>query len=131
MTKTTIQDLTRPELEVMKGLWSGGGRMSAREIHDQAGEKNGWAYSTTRTTIERMVKKGLLAKKTFHGIYLYSTDVTRVQGLASLVKDFADRVLEMDYAPVVSLFTQGGKLSAEEIDELSRLLEEDEEGGAS
>ena len=36
-----------------------------------------------------------------------------------------DRVLEMDYAPVVSLFAEANALTPEEIEELSRLLEEE------
>ena len=127
MARPTHLELTKPELEVMKSLWSAG-RQSAREVHERAGEKNGWAYSTTRTTIERMVKKGLLTKQDFHGIFLYDTEISRVQGLANLVRDFAHRVLEMDHAPVVSLFAEGNKLTAEEIDELSRLLDEPEKG---
>lgn len=123
-----LPELTKPELEIMKSLWrSSAGRLAAREIHDQAGEANGWAYSTTRTTIERMVKKGLLQKKEFHGLNLYETEITRVRGLASWVRDFAERIVEMDPAPVVSLFAEAETLSRSEIAELHRLLDESEE----
>lgn len=44
-----LPELTDSELEVKKALWRGGAR-SAREVHD----------STTRTTLDRMVDKGLV-----------------------------------------------------------------------
>ena len=122
MVKRALPELSKPELEVMKSLWRHG-RSSAREIHGHAGERCGWAYSTTRTMLERMVKKGLLAKRDFHGIYLYTTKISKAQGLAGLVKDFAERILEMDHAPVVSLFAEGKTLTAAEIAELEELLE--------
>ena len=130
MQDPQLPELTKIELEVMKSLWTDG-RLSAREIHQRAGERQSWSYSTTRTVIERMVGKGLLAKEKFHGIYLYTAMISRPQGLARWVRHFADRVLEIDYQPVVSLFTQGQTLSAEEIDELQRLLDEESAGEPS
>ncbi|MFC2173071.1 BlaI/MecI/CopY family transcriptional regulator [Acidobacteriota bacterium] len=117
-----LPHLTPAELDVMKVLWSAE-RLSAREVHDRLAEKQGWAYSTTRTTLERMVKKGLITKKAFHGLHIYEPRISRAMGLAKMVKDFAGEVLEMDYAPVVSLFAKSNALTREELTELRRLLE--------
>lgn len=115
--------LTQPELEVMKRLWSGG-RMSARELHEQVGEAQGWAYSTTRTTLERMVGKGLVSKGSFHGLHLYGARISRATGLARMVWEFATQVVGTGPSPVVSLFAESGALEDQEIDELRALLEE-------
>ena len=122
-----LPQLTPAELEVMKVLWSGDG-LSAREIHDRLGNRLQWAYSTTRTTVERMVRKGLIEKSAFHGLHIYRASVSRATGLARLVRDFAHRVLESSHVPVVSLFADSGTLSDEELDELRRLLERNEDG---
>ena len=122
----TLPDLTKSELAVLKVLWSGG-EASAREVHEGLAEGVDWAYSTTRTTLDRMAAKGLLSKRSFHGIYLYAPRVSKVAGLAGLVRDLAERVLEVDYAPVVSLFAESKHLTAEEVEELSRLLEGEDE----
>lgn len=116
-------ELTKSELAVLKVLWREG-ELSAREVHEGLPDALGWAYSTTRTTVDRMAAKGLLAKRSFHGIYLYRARISRPAGLASVVRDLAERVLETDYAPVVSLFAEANDLSPEEVDELERLLEE-------
>ncbi len=123
-----LPQLTAIELEVMKVLWRGA-RLSAREVHDQVAPRLGWAYSTTRTTMERMVRKGLLAKQSFHGIHLYEPLISRASGLARRVRDFAEQVLEINHAPVVSLFAESATLSPEEISELRNLLDQARDGG--
>ena len=121
-TEKELPQLTPAELEVMKVLWTCDG-LSAREIHEQLGEQQQWAYSTTRTTVERMVRKGLVEKKAFHGLHIYSASVSRARGLARMVRDFAAQVLESSHVPVVSLFADSGNLSDEEIAELRELLD--------
>ncbi len=121
-----LPQLTPAELEVMKTLWHAGG-LSAREVHERLSDRMNWAYSTTRTTIERMVRKGLVEKKAFHGLHIYQASVSRASGLARMVRDFAQQVLETSHVPVVSLFADSGALTDAEIEELRELL--DEAGG--
>ena len=121
--RTPLPDLNDTELAVLKALWRES-RLSARELHERVGDAQGWAASTTRTTLDRMAAKGLLAKRPFHGLNLYESAVSRPAALARRVRDFAGQVLEIDWPPVVSLFAESEALSAEEVDELERLLEE-------
>lgn len=125
-------ELAKTELDVMKVLWDGG-KLSAREVHERLAEEQGWAYSTTRTVLERMVTKGLVDKGQFHGIYLYRPAISKAAGLAPLVREFASRVLEMDARPVVSLFAEGGSLTEDEVAELASILarDSDSEGASS
>lgn len=116
-------EINRTDFAVLKVLWKRGA-VSAREAHDDLETHFAWAYSTTRTTLERMVKKGLVRKEPFHGLLIYRAAVSRVSVLAARVREFAESVLELDPAPVVSLFSQGDALDAAEIDELERLLAE-------
>lgn len=119
-----LPDLASTELDVMKVLWKEG-RLSAREVHERVEASLGWAYSTTRTTLERLAAKGAVRKARFHGLALYEPKISKARGLARRVLEFADRVLESDPAPVVSLFAHGEALREEEIEELSRLLDEE------
>lgn len=118
-----LPQLTQAELQVIKVLWRRG-RSSAREIHERVADELGWAYSTTRTTVERMVGKGLIAKESFHGLHLYEARISRAAGLARLVRDFAEHVLEAGHSPVVSLFADAGTLDDSEIAELRDLLDQ-------
>lgn len=120
----TFPDLTKPELAIMKLFWAAG-PLSAREVHERRQSTTDWAYSTTRTTLDRMVKKRLLTKKDFHGINLCEPRITKPVGIAQLVRDFADRVLEVEPSTVVSLFARSESLTEEEMKELSELLSQD------
>ena len=81
--------------------------------------------ATIEKSLDRMIKKGLLEREKYHGIYLYKPLISRPAGLARMVRFFADRVLETDVGSVVSIFAKSNTLSAEEIEELEQLLEEE------
>ena len=121
----SLIDLSRAEYDILRTLWKKG-RLSVREVHDQLQKTYGWAYTTTKTMMDRMVEKGLLNRGSFHGVYLYKPMITRPAGLARMVQFFADRVLEMDVGSVVSLFARSKALSPEEIEQLNDLLTEDQ-----
>ena len=121
-----LPELSKAEYDILRVLWKNG-RNTVREVHDQISSTTGWAYTTTKTMMDRMVKKELLNREDFHGIFLYSPLVSRPAGLAKLVKFFADRVLETDASTVVSMFAGSKVLSPEEIEELDRLLQEEDE----
>ncbi len=122
----TLPELSPAELDLMKILWASG-QSRARDVHTQLNSSYQWAYSTTRTMLERMVKKGYLERETFHGVILYNPLISRPRGLAHLVRDFSKRVLEADPASVVSLFADGSALSADEVAEMTDLLDQLEE----
>jgi BlaI family transcriptional regulator, penicillinase repressor len=126
--RRALPQLAPAELEVMKVLWAAGG-LSGREVHDRLAEPTGWAYSTARTTIERMVKKGLVARRTFHGLHVYEPAISRAQGMARLVHEFASRVLGLSHAPVAALFRESEALTPAEIAELRALLRRQKKGG--
>ena len=79
-----LPELTDSELEVMKVIWRGGSQ-SAREIHEALTERVSWAYTTTRTTLERMLGKGLVRRTSYHGLYVYESTLSRPRGLAGFV----------------------------------------------
>lgn len=115
------QELSRSELDLLKLFWRTG-KLSAREVHERLESERGWAYTTTRTTLDRMAKKGLLSKIPFHGLFLYDAAVSKVGTLARLIKEFTHRVLELDSVPVASLLSQSEMLDDDELAELERLL---------
>lgn len=119
-----VPELSKAEYDILRILWKDG-RLTVREVHDQVFDIHKWAYTTTKTMMDRMIKKGLLEREKYHGIYLYKPLISRPAGLARMVRFFADRVLETDIGSVVSIFAKSNTLSADEIEELERLLEEE------
>jgi len=120
MPASKLPDLSKAEYEVLRVLWKAK-ELSVRELHDQL--TNGWAYSTTKTVMDRMVKKALLSRENFHGVFIYKPLISRPAGLARMVRFFANSVLEQDTSSVVAMFAKNQSLSPEELDELSALVE--------
>ncbi len=126
MGKSTLPELSKAEYNILRVLWKKGEEQTVREVHDQLQSISHWAYTTTKTMMDRMIGKGLLRRDSFHGVYVYRPLISRPVGLARIVRFFADRVLEMDVNSVVAMFTQSEAIPSEEIRELENLLREDE-----
>eukprot|EP01030_Chromulinospumella_sphaerica_P013466 gene13466-13244_t len=58
------------ELEILKVFWRDGAA-SAREIQAALPQALDWTGSTTRTVLERMRAKGLLVRRSVHGLAVY------------------------------------------------------------
>ena len=112
---------TRPELAVLKLLWRGRA-LSARAITEEIAPQFEWSYSTMRTVLERMCEKGLLAKRHEGGVNVYHAAVGNLALLSGMIRDFSDRVLELDAAPSAVMFADSKLLTDAEIDELDAML---------
>ncbi|MBN2104797.1 BlaI/MecI/CopY family transcriptional regulator [bacterium] len=117
-----LPELSKPEYDILRILWKNG-RQSVREVHDTLHPIYQWAYTTTKTMMDRMIHKELLSRESFHGVYLYHPLISRPRGIARMVQFFADRVLELDATTVVSMFAKSHALTPNEIAELEALLE--------
>lgn len=118
-----MQRPSNAELELLKCLWKHSA-LSARELHECAGQRLDWSYSSTRKTLERMRDKGLVREREQHGIHVYRAAVGKLATLAVLSRDFAQRVLELDGPLPVQAFAESRLLSESELDALEALLRE-------
>jgi len=125
MNKKSLPELSKAEYDILRIIWKAG-KQTVREVHDQLQETYGWAYTTTKTMMDRMTQKELLCREEFHGIFLYRAMISRPAGLVKMVQFFADRVLETDAAQVVSMFAGSNALTPDEIKELEELLNDNE-----
>ena len=119
--KKSLPDLTRTEFDILRILWKSG-RLNVREVHEHMTKNYDWAYTTTKTMMDRMVGKKLLKRESFHGVFLYTPLISRPAGFVRLIRFFSERVLELDYSTVMSLFARSDALTPDEIKELSQLL---------
>lgn len=122
--QATLPEISQAELTVLRPLWRGKA-LSVRDVHDQVVDQTEWAYTTTKTVMDRMVGKGLLSRENVGNSFVYNPEISKPAGLAKMVQFFADRILETDSLAVVNMFKGTGTLSADELDELSRLVEQD------
>jgi len=108
------------ELEVLKAFWRGGA-MSAREAQGLIEPELGWSASTTRTVLERMVAKGLLVRRSVHGLAVYEAKTGKVDVIGGVLNRLRG-LLEIDGRLPASAFAGSQILSDSEIQELEALL---------
>ena len=108
------------EMEILKCFWRDGD-LSAREVQARVAGQLNWTASTTRTVLERMRTKGLLARRDAHGIAVYSHVHPKVEVLGGLMRRLS-AVLEMDSALPAAAFSGSQILDATDIAELEAML---------
>ena len=87
------------------------------------GEK-GWAYTTVKTMMDRMVKKGLLETEKIRNLYLYSSAVTQSQAQKSEIVRTLKRAFNGTLTPMMQFLIENDELSEEECRHLGQLIKE-------
>lgn len=111
------------ELDVLKLFWRSG-PMSAREVQALTGPELGWTDSTTRTVLERMRTKGLLNRRSVHGLAVYEPASAKLEVLGGILRKLRG-VLEVTGPLAATAFTGSQILSPSELDELQAILDAD------
>src|SRR5258705_8547396 len=73
---------------VMEALWRGAGpssreRSSARDVIERLGKQPGWAYTTVKTMLTRLVEKGAGTEELKGNVATYRPKVSRLAGRQS------------------------------------------------
>jgi BlaI family penicillinase repressor len=119
----SIAGLGKAEWAVMQALWNRG-RGTASELQRDLAEDHGWAYSTVKTMLDRLVEKGYAKTRRVGNVYEYSPKVGRQSAVSRVVDDMVERVLEGAWAPLVSRLISQRRLSPQEIAELRAMLDQ-------
>ncbi|WEK00338.1 MAG: BlaI/MecI/CopY family transcriptional regulator [Candidatus Sphingomonas phytovorans] len=122
-TEARLPEISQAEHNVLRGLWQLK-RASLREVHDAISAETGWAYTTTKTVLDRMAAKNLLKREKVHGLFVYSPAISKAAGIARFVRYFASRIVERDMGVVLGLFRESEALSRKDVEELRALISE-------
>jgi predicted transcriptional regulator len=98
--------------------------ITAREVAEAFGEERGLARTTILTVIERLRKKGYLARSRKDGVFHYTPSVPQTEVVQGLVGEFIERTLGGSVSPVVAYLAKTRDVSSQELDELQRLVDE-------
>ena len=121
-----LEMLTKLELQIMQVIWRlGVGNVSAV----QEGLEQKLAYTTVQTMLNILHRKGKLKRKLHGRAYEYSATVTEAKALSHALRDVVDRMFGGSSEELVMSLIKSKQLDAKKIAELSRRLEEGEEGG--
>jgi predicted transcriptional regulator len=102
------------------------------EVAEYVANTTGQARTTVLTIMERLRRKGYLARKRIEGVYRYAPRVAKHELFRGLVQDFVDTTLGGSVSPFVTFLSEGGPLSEDDLGTLKRLvsdLEKQQKGG--
>ncbi|MDB5452801.1 MAG: BlaI/MecI/CopY family transcriptional regulator [Caulobacteraceae bacterium] len=115
--------ISSAESLVMEALWQNS-PLAAEDVAAQVAGAQGWGEATVKTLLNRLLKKKAIAAEKDGRRYLYRPLVGRDAYVQSESQGLLDRLFDGRLAPLVSHFSQAGKLSPQDLAELKRLIEE-------
>lgn len=116
--------ISESEWIVMKIIW-GDAPKTLPEI--LSGLKHtGWSTTTIQTYLARLVKKGALTTERQGKGYLYYPALSETDCQIAESRSFLSRVYNGSLSQMVKGFVESGNLSADELDELKKLIIEQE-----
>jgi BlaI family transcriptional regulator, penicillinase repressor len=96
---------------------------AAPTVQEVLQESKGWAYTTVKTMMDRMARKGLLRTERVRNLYLYRSAVTRAQAQRSELLRAAQRAFNGALTPMMQFLIESEKLSDQEYQYLERLIQ--------
>jgi predicted transcriptional regulator len=120
-------ELTDAEWKVMNAVWEHA-PATARTVCDALAGSTGWAYTTVRTLMERLVGKGALTRRRRGPADLYAPVLPRTQARRNALRALLSRAFGGGVAPLVHHLLGEERLSERERRELRRLLDEVDRG---
>ena len=119
-----VPRISETEWAVMKVVWASAPCSAGDIFETLAGSDPTWHPKTVKTFLTRLVRKGALGFRKESRAYLYRPLVTEKECVDSASESFLERVFGGSLKPMLAHFVEHKKLSAEEIQELKRVLEQ-------
>ena len=114
--------LSEFELDVMQQVWRGEER-SAPEVHRAIAATRGVTYSTVKTIMDRLERKGVLARGRQEGrTIFYKAAIPPGEVQQSMLERFVTHVFAGDRRPMWNFLLRDEQLSTEEYRYLEDLL---------
>ena len=120
----SLPRISDAEWTVMKVLWNRS-PLSASDIITELENAEHWHPKTIKTLLNRLVKKGALGYTRDGKAYLYRPLVTETDCKTAASEAFLARVFGGSLKPMLAHFVEKKRLSADEVKELKRLLEDE------
>jgi predicted transcriptional regulator len=110
------------ETTVMEHVWSSG-PSDVKAVHRVIGERRGITLNTVQSTMERLFRKGLLAREKVSHAYVYSARQTRAELGARIVEEVVSGLMKDETTPMLQAFVDvAARAGAGNLDELERLI---------
>jgi BlaI family penicillinase repressor len=115
--------LGRVQLRIMQVLWERR-KATAREITEALNEEAPIAHSTVQTLLRNLEAKKAVDHQVDGRTFVFFPTIRQQQVTRGVTRDVLDRVFGGSVANLVSYLLKNEKVSAEELKELRRLIDE-------
>jgi BlaI family transcriptional regulator, penicillinase repressor len=120
--ETRPPELTEAEWAIMKVVWEHQ-PCAAGTVQEAVVRELGWAYSTVKTTMDRMVGKGLLQITKIRNLQLFSARVDRQQAAGWEFRRMLSRAFDGALGPMMQYLVENEKLSQADLDQLRKAVD--------
>ena len=124
MKTTKLPRISETEWEVMRAVWAGHPCTAQEVVARLQATDATWHPKTAKTLLGRLVKKRALAYRSEGRAYTYRPLVKEADCQAAASETFVERVFGGALTPMLAHFVQRRKLSATDLKELKRILDE-------
>ena len=116
--------LSPAETEILRLVWQLK-QATVQQVCKRLPARRKIAYATVQTLLRRLEKKGYLKHEVKGKAHAFYPTVERNQVIRRSVTDFLDRLFGGDPIPLMHYLAEHGKVTAQDIEELKRLVEPD------
>jgi predicted transcriptional regulator len=110
------------ETAVLDHLWTAG-PSDVKAVQRSVGDPRGITLNTVQSTMERLFRKGLLARDKVSHAYVYTPQHTREELGARMVQDLVKRLMRGEAAPVLEAFVDlAARADEATLDRLEQLI---------
>jgi predicted transcriptional regulator len=99
------------------------GSLTVGEAAEEFGAARELARSTVLTMMERLRRKGHLARRMVDGVYRYRARTTSAELMKGAVRRFVERNLDGSVAPFLAYLSEAGEVSESELRELEDIVD--------
>jgi len=114
-------ELTEAEWEIMKVVWEKE-PCAAGTVQEELARDRNRAYSTVKTTMDRMVEKGFLRIEKIRNLQLFSSCISEVEARRGEFRRMLKRAFDGALTPMMQFLIEHERLSAEEAAKLRELV---------
>ena len=114
-------ELTEAEWTIMKVVWENE-PCAAGTVQEALAKSKNWAYSTVKTTMDRMVNKGFLKIQKIRNLQLFSSVISEVDAKRGEFRKMLKRAFDGALTPMMQFLIEHEGLSKAESAQLRKLV---------
>ncbi|MHC4215381.1 MAG: BlaI/MecI/CopY family transcriptional regulator [Planctomycetota bacterium] len=114
-------ELTEAEWIIMKVIWENE-PCAAGTVQEALANSKDWAYSTVKTTMDRMANKGFLKIKKIRNLQLFSSVISEVDAKRGELRKMLKRAFDGALTPMMQFLIDHEGLSKTESQQLRKLV---------